>query len=178
VHQRTAAISPKIHNKAIVRISKETMETKIQIAKKGQARDCLLCVRNSDLWDAYFKANPSHESTLEEMISKKQVYVATNEKDNCIGFMGVINNGCFRKFSYLSILAVKKRYRNKGVGELLVNKFESIGFKRADIVFILVSDFNRKAQKFYRKLGYKKVGNIPNLFKLGVSENLLVKYKI
>jgi ribosomal protein S18 acetylase RimI-like enzyme len=143
------------------------METKIQIAKKGQARDCLICVRNSDLWDAYFKANPSHESTLEEMISKKQVYVASNGNDNCIGFMGVINNGCFRKFSYLSILAVKKRYRNKGIGELLVNK-----------VFILVSDFNRKAQKFYRKLGYKKVGNIPNLFKFGVSENLLVKYKI
>lgn len=154
------------------------METKIQIAKKGQARDCLICVKNSDLWDAYFKTNPSIETTIEEMISKKQVYVATNKNDKCIGFMGVINNGCFRKFSYLSLLAVKKRYRNKGIGESLVNKFESIGFKRADRVFILVSDFNKRAQNFYRKLGYKKVGNIPNLFKVGVSENLLVKYKI
>lgn len=154
------------------------METKIQIAKKGQAQDCLICVKNSDLWDAYFRTNPSHLATLEDMISKKQVYVATNKNDKCIGFMGVVNNGCFRKFSYLSILAVKKMYRNKGIGEALVNKFETIGFKRADRVFILVSDFNKKAQKFYRKLGYKKVGNIPNLFKVGVSENLLVKYKI
>jgi ribosomal protein S18 acetylase RimI-like enzyme len=111
------------------------------------------------------------------MISKKQVYVATNKNDKCIGFMAVINNGCFHKFSYLAILAVMKRYRNKGVGEALVNKFETIGFKRADTVFILVSDFNKTAQKFYRKLGYKKIGNIPDLYKKGISEILLVKYK-
>ena len=154
------------------------METKIKIAEKGQSRDCLRCLKNSDLWDAYFKNNPTHEAALEEMISKKQVYVATNKNDKCIGFMGVINNGCFRKFSYLATLAVKKRYRNKGIGEALVSKFETIGFKRADKVFILVSDFNKIAQKFYRKLGYKKVGNIPDLFKTGISENLLVKYKI
>jgi ribosomal protein S18 acetylase RimI-like enzyme len=154
------------------------METKIQIAKKGQAQDCLICVKNSNLWDAYYKTNPYHESTLEEMISKKQVYVATNKNNKCVGFMGIINNGCFGKFSYLSILAVKEKFRNNGIGELLVNKFEAIGFKRADRVFILVSDFNKRARKFYRKLGYKKVGNIPNLFKVGVSENLLVKYKI
>lgn len=156
----------------------DTMKTKIQIAKNGQARDCLLCVENSDLWDAYFKNNPTHESALEKMISKKQVYVVTNKNDQCIGFMGVINNGCFHKFSYLSILAVKKRFRNKGIGEALVNKFEDIGFNKADKVFILVSDFNKTAQKFYRKLGYKKVGNIPDLFKHGVSEDLLVKYRI
>ena len=48
--------------------SKNAMETKIQIAKKGQAQDCLICVKNSNLWDVYYKTNPYHESTLEEMI--------------------------------------------------------------------------------------------------------------
>jgi ribosomal protein S18 acetylase RimI-like enzyme len=153
------------------------MEIKIQIAKKGQAHDCLACVKNSDLWDAYFKNNPAHESALEVIISKKQVYVATNN-NNCIGFMGVNKKGCFGKFSYLSIIAVKKRYRNKGIGRALVKKFEDIGFKEADRVFILVSDFNKQAQKFYKKLGYKKIGNIPDLFKNGISENLLVKCRI
>lgn len=52
------------------------METKIQIAKKGQVRDCLACVKNSDLWNAYFKNNPAKETALEEIITKKQVYVA------------------------------------------------------------------------------------------------------
>ena len=154
------------------------MEKTIRLAKKGQAHDCLLCVKKSDLWDEYHRRNPSHEVILEEMISKKQIYVVSNKYGRCIGFMGVINNGCFRKFSYLSILAVKNRYRNKGIGETLVNKFEAIGFERADRVFVLVSDFNKKAQRFYRRLGYKKVGNIPDLFKIGASEYLLVKYKV
>jgi ribosomal protein S18 acetylase RimI-like enzyme len=154
------------------------MEMKIQTVKKGQAHDCLLCVKSSDLWDAYFKSNPSHESTIEDAISKNQVCVAINKNEKCVGFMEIIKNGCFRKFSYLSLIAVKKRYRNKGVGKALVNKFETIGFKNADRVFILVSAFNKTAQKFYRKLGYKKVGNIPDLYKNGVSENLLVKYRI
>ena len=154
------------------------MEIKIHLAKKGQARDCLLCVKNSDLWDAYFKSNPSHEAALEEMIKKKQIYVASNMNGNCVGFIGVIENGCFRKFSYLSILAVKKRYRGKGVGKALVNKFEDLGFEKAERIFMLVSDFNKTAQIIYRKFGYKKVGNIPDLYKAGISENLLVKYKI
>jgi len=154
------------------------MEIKIHLAKKGQARDCLLCVKNSDLWNAYFKSNPAQEAALEEMITKKQVYIASNKNGKCIGFIGVIENGCFCKFSYLSILSVKKRYRGKGIGKALVDKFEAIGFEKADRVFILVSDFNKAAQKFYRRFGYKKVGNIPDLYKVGVSEKLLVKYKI
>ena len=92
--------------------------------------------------------------------------------------MGVISNGCFGKFSYLSIMAVNRKYRGKGIGRTLINKFEEIGFKKADKVFLLVSDFNKKAQLFYRKLGYKKVGSIPDLFKVGISENILIKYKI
>lgn len=154
------------------------MVIKIQFARKEQARDCLLCIKHSELWDIYFKSNTSAENNIKEMITKKQIYVALNKNDKCIGFMGVINNGCFREFSYLSLIAVKKRYRRKGIGKELINKFEEIGFKKADKVFLLVSNFNKKAQLLYKKSGYKKVGKIPDLFKIGVSEHLLVKYKV
>ncbi len=153
------------------------MEIKIKFAEKGQARDCLLCVKDSALWDAYFKSSTTDENDIEEMITRKQIYVATDTNEECIGFMGVIDQGCFRKFSYLSLIAVKKRDRGKGVGKKLIDKFEALGFEKADKVFLLVSDFNKKAQPLYRKLGYQKVGEIPDLFKMGVSEHVLVKYK-
>lgn len=152
------------------------MKIKIQFAEKGQARDCLACVRHSALWETYFKSNAAAENDIEEMISKKQIYVALDNADECIGFMGVIQNGCFRKFSYLSIIAVDRGCRDKGVGSKLIKKFEEISFKQADRVFLLVSDFNQRAQLFYRKLGYQKVGEIPDLFKRGVSEYVLIKY--
>jgi len=150
----------------------------IKFAKKDQARECLLCVKQSDLWEAYFRSNTTAENDIKEMIIKKQIYVATNTNDECIGFMGVIDQGCFRKFSYLSLIAVKKKDRGKGIGKKLIHKFEEIGFEKADKVFLLVSDFNKKAQSLYRQLGYKNVGKIPDLFKKGVSEHILVKYKI
>ena len=112
------------------------------------------------------------------MIIGKQIHIAFNEANQCIGFMGVIHNGCFRKFTYLSVIAVKKEYRSKGIGKALIRRFEAIGFEKANRVFLLVSDFNKKAQLFYKKIGYKKVGEIPDLFKKGVSENILVKYEI
>jgi ribosomal protein S18 acetylase RimI-like enzyme len=154
------------------------MEIKIQMAKKGHVKDCLACAKNSELWDAYYESNPSTMNDIKKAINKKQIYIALNKNDNSIGFMGIINNGCFSKFSYLSALAVKKRYRSKGIGKQLIQKFEEIGFRKADRVFILVSDFNKKAQTFYKRLGYKKVGKISDLFKSGISEHLLIKYKI
>lgn len=152
------------------------MKIKIQFAEKGHAGDCLSCVRHSELWETYFTSRAAAESDIEEMISKKQIYVALDSANECIGFIGVIQNGCFRKFSYLSIIAVTSEYRKKGVGRKLIKKFEEIGFKQADRVFLLVSDFNKKAQLLYRELGYQKVGEIPDLFKRGVSEYVLIKY--
>lgn len=154
------------------------MEIKIQLAKKEHVGDCLQSIKHSDVWDAYFKSDPDANKKIEEMITKKQMYVVLNRNGNCIAAMGVVNNGCFIKYSYLALLAVKKRYRRKGIGEKLINKFEEIGFRKADRVFVLVSDFNKKAQSFYKKLGYKKVGHIPDLFKKDISEHLLIKYKI
>lgn len=154
------------------------MKIKIRIAEKGQARECLSCVKHSELWEIYFKFNATAENDIEEMISKKQIYVALNQNNECIGFMGVIHNGCFRNFSYLALIAVESAYRNKGIGKQLLTEFEEAGFKQADKVFLLVSDFNKKAQLLYRNLGYKEVGKIPDLFKKGVSEHVLAKYEI
>ena len=86
--------------------------------------------------------------------------------------MGVI------RFPYLSILAVKRKHRGRGIGKKLLDKFEDIGFENSDIIFLLVSDFNKKAKALYKEIGYKKVGSIPDLFKKGVTESLLMKQKI
>lgn len=153
------------------------MEIQIQLAQKDHVGDCLSCVKHSELWETYFHSNPTIENEISKMIIGKQIYIALNKANQCIGFMGVVHSGCFRKFTYLSVIAIKSEYRSKGIGSALIRKFEKIGFEKADRVFLLVSDFNKKAQSFYKKLGYKKVGNIPDLFKKGVSENILVKYE-
>ncbi len=153
------------------------MNVKIRIAKKNQALDCLDCIKHSDLWDAYFKSDENAEEAIRNRIKSKQVYVASTKNGKCIGFMGILNQGCFGKFPYLSILAVKRKHRGRGVGKKLLGKFEEIGFEKSDIIFLLVSDFNKKAKALYKEIGYKKVGSIQDLFKKGITESLLMKQK-
>ena len=48
-------------------------------------------------------------------------------------------------------------------------------FANADKVFLIVVDFNPEARCFYEKAGYHQVGEIPNLYRSGINEFLLVK---
>ena len=153
------------------------MNVQIRIARKNEIDDCLNCIKHSDLWNAYFKSNQNAEKVIKNRIKSKQIYVAINKNGKCIGVMGILDSGCFGKFPYLSILAVKRKYRGRGVGKILLGKFEEIGLENSNTIFLLVSDFNKKAKKLYKKIGYKKVGDIPNLFKNGVAESLLMKQK-
>ena len=152
------------------------MKILIKKAKIKNAADCLECIKHSLLWDAYYKKSSALDLII-EAIKRKEIYVALNKNDNCIGFMGIVPKGAFGEFPYLSILAVKKRYRNKNIGKLLLEKFETLAFKEGNCAFVLCSDFNKAAQRFYASHNYIKCGKIPSLFKPGISEYLLLKNK-
>jgi ribosomal protein S18 acetylase RimI-like enzyme len=62
--------------------------------------------------------------------------------------------------------------RGRGVGERLMRHAEERIFRRGPNVFLTVSDFNRRAQAFYRKLGYTEVGAIRNYVVAGITERL------
>jgi len=42
-------------------------------------------------------------------------------------------------------------------------------------VFLVVADFNPEAKRLYEHLGYRQVGEIPGLYKAGVTEYLMMK---
>ncbi len=149
---------------------------KIRDAKIEDAIQCLECVKESQLWDAYFKDDPTTEK-IEEEIIKSRLVVYVDDQDRCIGFMGINEDGCFGKFPYLEIICVHKDYRSKGVGRKLLQHFEEAGFKKEDRVFLLCSDFNDKGRKFYQDNGYTECGKISDLYKKGVAEHFFVKYK-
>jgi ribosomal protein S18 acetylase RimI-like enzyme len=48
-------------------------------------------------------------------------------------------------------------------------------FRRGPNVYLLVSDFNVKAQAFYRKLGYVKVGALRDYVVPGITERVYRK---
>ncbi len=113
---------------------------------------------------------------LMEAARQGQIYIAL-VNHRCAGFMRVVKRGMFDRFAYLGVLGVKAEFRGRGIGAQLMQRFEEIGFEAGRRVFILVSEFNGSAQRFYARLGYQKLCLMPSLFKNGISEWLLMKEK-
>ena len=45
----------------------------------------------------------------------------------------------------------------------------------ADKFFLVVADYNPDAKRFYERNGYQQVGEIPNLYRSGVTEYMMAK---
>jgi len=76
---------------------------------------------------------------------------------------------------YLKILAVEPAHRRRQVGRRLMEELERRAFERWPNVYLCVSDFNRDARAFYRRLGYEEVGVLGNLLLPGKGEVLMRK---
>lgn len=89
------------------------------------------------------------------------------------GFVVVNMQGVF--VGYIQILCVAPDCRNRGVGTALLDFAERRIFRDSPNVFMLVSSFNRGAQRLYRRLGYEIVGELKDFVVSGHSEILLRK---
>ena len=62
-----------------------------------------------------------------------------------------------------------------GIGKALLEAFESMAFEISNKVFLVVADFNPSAKRFYGAHGYRQVGEIPGLYRPGITEYLMLK---
>lgn len=102
----------------------------------------------------------------------REVLVATTN-DQIVGVLildltGVLNG-------YIQILGVHPEWRNRGVGKQLVAWAEGRIYRQSPNVFLCVSSFNTGARRFYTRLGYRPVGELPDFLKPGCSEILMRK---
>jgi GNAT superfamily N-acetyltransferase len=71
---------------------------------------------------------------------------------------------------YLRLLAVVPEATGEGAGAALLAAFEAEVGRESRHAFLLVSDFNDGAQRFYERHGYARVGALPGLVLPDVSE--------
>jgi ribosomal protein S18 acetylase RimI-like enzyme len=140
-------------------------------------RECTEALLDSHIGTVYFPSAEKAQAFLKEGVTKGEIFVAVDKHDNCLGYIWFTVDGTFYKFPYVLNIAIKKDVRRRGVGKKLLVFFENEGFKKASRLFLLVSDFNIEAKKFYQEMGYQEVGLIPDLIKEGVGEYLMMKLK-
>ena len=133
-------------------------------------------LEGSDLGKMYF-ADKDLRRMLAKVFEKKEIHLALNEKNQCIGFIFTELTGTFGKYPYLHIMAVDENCRGRGVGKTLHRFFEEVLTADYDQLYLMVGDFNPRGKKLYLTLGYKEIGNLPDFYAPGVTETLMVKYK-
>jgi len=151
------------------------MKITISKAHEGHLEDCKDALLYSKLGQEYFVTEEKALAAITEGITKEEIFVAVNEDGECLGFIWFILKSAFHSFPYLHIIAVKEAFRGMGIGKKLISFFEETVFTENSKVFLVVADFNPDAKRLYESLGYHQVGVIPNLYKEGVTEHLMMK---
>ena len=84
----------------------------------------------------------------------------------------MIARGAFGRSAYLRMIGAQPGYAGGGVGAALLAGAESTA---GDQLFLLVSDFNADAQRFYLRHGYTQIGAIPGFVLPDVDELIFWK---
>jgi ribosomal protein S18 acetylase RimI-like enzyme len=140
-------------------------------------KDCEEAVVNSELGRRYFSQTGSARNSLEKGFVNDDIFVAIDESNNCIGFVWVITNGAFHSFPYIHIIAVKSGNRGQGIGKILLQHVEDVYYQNNSKLFLVVADFNPEAKRLYESIGYTAIGDIPDLYRKGITECLMMKSK-
>jgi ribosomal-protein-alanine N-acetyltransferase len=136
-------------------------------------RACDAIVSESEPWKTL-----GERVDFKTSIALKQAFICAVPvagKAEIAGFVIFTADPVFARGGYLRAIGVAPAMRRHGIGRKLLAFMEDTIERRCDNVFLCVSSFNRSAQSFYKKLGYKKAGALPGLLVPGESEYIYWK---
>jgi len=91
-----------------------------------------------------------------------------------VGFAWFAKRGAFARSGYLRLIAVDPASRAAGIGRALMYYLEN-AYLRPNGILLLATDTNLEAHSFYQKLGYRKIGEIPDYVAPGLHEFIFHK---
>jgi GNAT superfamily N-acetyltransferase len=128
------------------------------------------------LWQRYQLSRETIAADFERGLARGDLMVVADADLPARGFAWCLLDGMFGSFPYLKRFGVDPAIAGKGLGRLLLGSLERelLDRKHRDL-FLLVSDFNIDAQRFYQRHGYHEIGRVPELVLPGVTEVLFRK---
>ena len=102
----------------------------------------------------------------------REAHVATADQQ----IVGVLILHCDGPLNgYIQTIAMHPDWRGRGLGARLMRFAEERIFRQSPNVFLCVSSFNHRAQQFYERLGYRRVGELPDFLVSGQAEIIMRK---
>jgi GNAT superfamily N-acetyltransferase len=114
-------------------------------------------------------------SSLEAGLARGDWMLVADGDRLAIGFAWAMPSGAFGRSAYLRLIAVPVDMSGTGTGAQLLAEIERMAADVSNDLFLLTSDFNEKAQRFYERHGYAQVGAISDYVVPGVTELMFRK---
>ena len=111
---------------------------------------------------------------LGRMAREREVWLARPDRRGPLDGLVVVQDG-FLLGGFVSLLAVRPDAAGQGVGRALLEHVAARVFGDRAWLFVSCDSANAGALRFYKKLGFGKVGRLPDLIKPGRDELLLRK---
>jgi ribosomal-protein-alanine N-acetyltransferase len=148
--------------------------TKLRRIRANEVNQCVKILLESEPWITFGIPRELATKAIRDGIRMDEVIVAVKDR-KVAGFVLLLPRSGFPLGGYVMLLAVDEMLRGMGIGRILLEKAEEHIFRNWPNVFLLVSSFNTSAQGFYRRLGYKKIGQITDAIIRGHSEFIMRK---
>ncbi len=129
----------------------------------------------SPLWQRYNVTVASATQRLRNGLDQQATIIVAEVNGEPAGFIWTVEKGAFNRSGYIMLIGVQAEMQGQGVGRALMLAAETALFAQVADLFLLVSDFNRTAQAFYQRLGYRQVGAIPDYVVPGITELIFHK---
>jgi ribosomal protein S18 acetylase RimI-like enzyme len=124
------------------------------------------------LYQRYQLSADGASALLEDALRNQDILLTADhdEKERACGIAWCIVGGAFARSVYLRLIGVRPDRHSAGIGSALLAGSETAAKAFSHDLFLLVSDFNLDAQRFYQKYGYAQIGQIPSYVLPDVSE--------
>jgi len=139
---------------------------------------CAAIMAETALWrDTYGVTAERAERALRTALDDtvQTLCVALDSASVVVGFACYARRGAFFHGSYLRLLAVHPDHRGQRIGEQLLHHVEANVLNETPNLFLLATEHNQGAQRFYQRLGYQHVGALPDFVIPGITEYIFWK---
>ena len=136
---------------------------------------CAAIMSGLPLWRQYgVTAREARETFAAALAGDARVQVA-DDGARLVGFVEYLLRGTFGHSGYVWAVGVAADAQGRGVGRLLMDAAEAEIFATGPNVFLLVTAANDRARRFYERRGYRRIGELPDYIRPGVTEVLYRK---
>jgi ribosomal protein S18 acetylase RimI-like enzyme len=131
------------------------------------------CARMMERSEPWLTLGQGYESGLAMLGDASRERHAAVLGGELAGFVVLLMQGAL--VGYLQTICVAPERRGNGIGGALMDFAETLVFASHSNLFLMVSDFNQPAQRFYAQRGYERIGAVRDYLVAGRSEILMRK---